>query len=221
MLKITNGKRIEVTMKPKELVALQKEQEKRKEEVRKKFGDYGEVKEKLTETLKEYKKAKDELSSYKNSVKIMSDAQNKRSYTFERMKAMAERSFKRTFKTIMSMHGLGVQCKFISDTNKLHVKVTPPNAEQPLEVKSLSGGEKSKTLIFMIYSLWDTLSCPFMGLDEWDVFLDEKARTDLEKIIVETACNRDAQFFFISPQNSSFVADEDEKIKVNILRIEK
>ena len=58
------------------------------------------------------------------------------------------------------------------------IEVVPSNDPdaKPVNLMTLSGGEKSKTLFFLIHALWTHLSCPFRGLDEWDVFMDDKAR---------------------------------------------
>ena len=43
-------------------------------------------------------------------------------------------------------------------------------------VDQLSGGEKSKTMVCLIGSLWEVQNAPFICLDEWDVGLDDDAR---------------------------------------------
>ena len=104
-------------------------------------------------------------------------------------------------------------------SNKQHtclsrIRICTSKAGDPetnkVSLTSLSGGEKSKTLFFLIHSLWQHLSCPFRGLDEWDVFMDDKARRAVEKILVDSSANMDHQFFFISPQDSIM---EDPKMK--------
>ena len=97
----------------------------------------------------------------------------------------------------------------------------------PVKLTSLSGGEKSKTLLFLIHSLWKQLASPFRALDEWDVFLDDKARRALEKVLVETCKNWDktqytnTQFFFISPQNSAYANGRDPEELVKMIKLEK
>merc|ERR1712048_509972 len=91
---------------------------------------------------------------------------------------------------------------------------TNGNAEtECVSLSSLSGGEKSKTLFFLIHALWQHLSCPFRGLDEWDVFMDDKARRAVEKILVDTSSKMHYQFFFISPQNSVLLDDAEVRKK--------
>ena len=69
---------------------------------------------------------------------------------------------------------------------------------------SLSGGERSKTLVCLINSLWSVQQPPFRCLDEWDVYLDPVARKLTEAMLVETAMTTKHQYFFISPRGSIF-----------------
>ena len=75
---------------------------------------------------------------------------------------------------------------------------------------SLSGGERSKTLVCLINALWNVQQPPFRCLDEWDVFLDHIARKNIELMLVKTALSTQRQYFFISPQGSMF-ADNSKK----------
>jgi len=76
---------------------------------------------------------------------------------------------------------------------------------------SLSGGERSKTLVCLINSLWSAQQAPMRCLDEWDVYLDAVARQNMEKMLVETASRSPFQYFFISPQGSVFCDKEFRK----------
>lgn len=101
---------------------------------------------------------------------------------------------------------------------KFKIMVNPRRgrSEESVPLASLSGGEKSKALSCLIYSLWKFHSSPFRGLDEWDVFLDEKSRKSVEEMLVEgakTLFSRRSQVFLISPQSSIY--NTPEKIKEN------
>ena len=65
----------------------------------------------------------------------------------------------------------------------------------------------------------------FQGLDEWDVFLDDKSRKDVETMLVEGAKKwSNQQFFFISPQNSAYNNPDMRKLngdRVVIMDLEK
>ena len=122
----------------------------------------------------------------------------------------------------MDIHGLKGSLKISNKRKKMAIEVCPN--EKSVNLADLSGGEKSKTLSFLIHSLWQHLSCPFRGLDEWDVGMDAKARRQVEKILVNNSTNTGFQFFFISPQESVF--NDPERIKkygdlVQTLKLEK
>merc|ERR1712241_677951 len=73
-----------------------------------------------------------------------------------------------------------------------------------VSLSSLSGGERSKTLVCLINSLWTEQQPPIRCLDEWDVFLDAVARKQIEAMLVQTALRTGHQYIFISPQGSMF-----------------
>ena len=78
------------------------------------------------------------------------------------------------------------------------------NTHRSYSLASLSGGERSKTLVCLINSLWSVQQPPLRCLDEWDVYLDALARKQMEAMLVQTALNTNHQYFFISPQGSMF-----------------
>ena len=94
---------------------------------------------------------------------------------------------------------------------RINVLVDPTKTEnQFLNLSSLSGGEKSKTLVFLIYAFYSFMGCPFRGLDEWDIFLDENARKQVENTLVEVCKKMERhQFFFITPLSSSYNTEEE------------
>jgi chromosome segregation ATPase len=55
----------------------------------------------------------------------------------------------------------------------------------------------------------------FRCLDEWDVYLDEAARTKIEEMLMEFAVASDSQYIFISPQTPTFTSS-----KVNTLTLQ-
>ena len=92
-----------------------------------------------------------------------------------------------------------------------------------VSLSSLSGGERSKTLVCLINSLWTEQQPPIRCMDEWDVFLDAVARKQIEAMLVRTALDTGHQYFFISPQGSLFAdapnsewKDLNEEMKKNI-----
>ena len=129
----------------------------------------------------------------------------------------------RDFGTTMDNHGIAGTLKIQCKSKKIAIDVKPNR--KSVNLSDLSGGEKSITLSFFIHSLWKHLSCPFRGLDEWDVGMDAKNRRLVEKILVNKSCEQDDfQYFFISPQESVF--DDPQRLKkwgdlIQTLKLEK
>lgn len=109
----------------------------------------------------------------------------------------------------MEINGMNGKLEVDAPNKTLSLEVTSKkrrnNAEQKPRVplSSLSGGERSKTLVCFIISLWEHQSPPFRCLDEWDVFLDGVARAEVEKILYSQAKQSGYQHLFISPQKTT------------------
>ena len=66
-------------------------------------------------------------------------------------------------------------------------------------VGSLSGGEKSFSMVCLIVSLWIATDMPIHMIDEFDVFMDNVNRTFALKMLVSMARRFNTQFVFLSP----------------------
>ena len=157
-------------------------------------------------------------------VERLTYSNEKRWGNFEEVEALIKREVIRNFgeKTLyFKIHG-----KMNISTKKRHLKLEmcPGESGKPVSLTSLSGGERSKTLILFINALWRTLCSPFLGLDEWDIYMDVKARNSIEQLLVESAKSLRKQTFFISPQNTIYKKEENVKRSgnlVNIITLEK
>eukprot|EP01135_Chromosphaera_perkinsii_P000982 Nk52_evm8s155 gene=Nk52_evmTU8s155 len=79
--------------------------------------------------------------------------------------------------------------------------------------KTLSGGERSFSTISFIMSLWEAMECPFRVLDEFDVFMDAvNRRASMAMLIKCAVTTRNRQYVFITPQDSSGLAQSDVKV---------
>ena len=101
------------------------------------------------------------------------------------------------------------ELEILTQKRSFNIKIIPSTGnggtKRPIPLSSLSGGEKSKTLSCLINTFWKIQPGPFKGLDEWDVFLDEKSRKVVEQMLVNSAKKHvKGQVFFISPQQSMY-----------------
>jgi len=78
------------------------------------------------------------------------------------------------------------------------------------DLTSLSGGERSKTLLCFIKGLWTFQYSPFRFMDEWNVYVDDYSRPALENMLVMHSLKNNFQCFLISPRCSD-VSDYDEE----------
>ena len=113
----------------------------------------------------------------------------------------------RDFGTTMDNHGIAGTLKIQCKTKRIAIDVKPNR--KSVNLSDLSGGEKSKTLSFFIHSLWKHLSCPFRGLDEWDVGMDAKNRRQMEKILDDKSCEQDNFQYFSSQKNQCLTIHKD------------
>jgi chromosome segregation ATPase len=73
--------------------------------------------------------------------------------------------------------------------------------------RSLSGGEKSFSVICLLLSLWEAMGCPIRCLDEFDVFMDAVNRKISMRMMIETARESDStQYILITPQDASSIS---------------
>lgn len=67
--------------------------------------------------------------------------------------------------------------------------------------RSLSGGEKSFSTVCLLMAMWNAMSSPLRGLDEFDVFMDPVNRRVAVGMLIDNARDRSTtQFILISPQ---------------------
>lgn len=94
----------------------------------------------------------------------------------------------------------------------INISVMPHKGPQELtKTINLSGGERSFTTVAFLYSLWQCTQLPFYFLDEFDVFMDKENRRRTMDVLIQHAKERsDAQFVFLTPQDMSFLSDDDD-----------
>ena len=129
-------------------------------------------------------------------------------------------------------HSLFSKCMFHSSLGQWHVQMIIYNCE--CEQSDLYSkffhctfivNEKFMKFISGNFYIYLFIFLIFQGLDEWDVFLDDKSRKDVETMLVEGAKKwSNQQFFFISPQNSAYNNPDMRKLngdRVVIMDLEK
>ncbi|KAK9498745.1 hypothetical protein O3M35_003312 [Rhynocoris fuscipes] len=121
-------------------------------------------------------------------------------------------------KILKERHFLGT-LKFDHDKKRLDIIIKPDPRAVELEspILTLSGGERSFSMVAFIMALWKNMSSPFYFLDEFDVFMDEVNRKMVMDLLINTAkSNPEHQYVFLTPHST--MAEEDSKI-INIFRM--
>ncbi|KAF6207011.1 hypothetical protein GE061_018249 [Apolygus lucorum] len=106
-----------------------------------------------------------------------------------------------SFKKILAMRSFvgEININHESKTLSLNVK-SDPNVTANTVITTLSGGERSYSMVAFIMSLWENMATPFYFLDEFDVFMDEVNRNLIMDLLMAHARrNPDKQFVFLTP----------------------
>jgi chromosome segregation ATPase len=84
----------------------------------------------------------------------------------------------------------------------------------PLDSFTQSGGERSVALMAFLLSLQQYVTCPFRGIDEFDVHMDPKNRELISKLIVSSfSRTRSEQYLAITP-GQVLIKDDDMHVIV-------
>ena len=227
-LKYCKGRKINVTKNTRELDALKKEYDKQEKEF------LSSVNGQSYEAIRDQKCSKERLVQQlqnfvdfqETNVKQVISMVQKRKKFFITMRSTSLRGISRKFTDYMERHNLlgtlipdyrnrllvvQVRPKIRVDKNDHNEVEAEESQTNNFSLVSLSGGERSKTLVCLINSLWHAQQPPMRCLDEWDVYLDAVARKQMEIMLVRTASLTRFQYLFISPQGSIFSEDEIKK----------
>jgi len=123
----------------------------------------------------------------------------------------------RTFTKQLNVRQYVGDLAFNHHDKTLYIKVNPSEGSAGAglnidrDLKSLSGGERSYTMVAFILSLWCVMDAPFRILDEFDVFMDAiNRRIAVSNIINNARVDRKNQFVFLTPLDTSNIAVGDD-----------
>mmetsp|Transcript_18798 Transcript_18798/g.52504 ORF Transcript_18798/g.52504 Transcript_18798/m.52504 type:complete len:1214 (+) Transcript_18798:218-3859(+) len=122
------------------------------------------------------------------------------------------------FDEVLNKKGSSGRLEFDHDKKMLNLVVCKDmhdEQSQQKDVKALSGGERSFATIALLLALGESLETPFRVMDEFDVFLDPKARTLVIDQLVHVAKEMShRQFIFITPQDVSHLDESTDNLKI-------
>jgi len=104
-------------------------------------------------------------------------------------------------------------------TKEMMLRVTPGShgkragQGEEVSVDRLSGGERSFTTLCMVLGLKEATNSPFLGMDEFDVFMDDANRAVSLDMLCKVLKLYPTQCIIISPHCMMIVSDTDPDIK--------
>jgi chromosome segregation ATPase len=219
-LEYCNGERLSVTKTAQQIRAEIAEYKKMDEELKKTVGaTAAEIMRNKIEAKSSREALENKIAQINHQVLQLTFMKNKRKEGFKIIRNRLGRALKREFAMLMAKHANLLGTLDVNTEHKvLNISVgrtednpTDLNVEQnKIPLSSLSGGERSKTLSCFILALWSKQLSPFRALDEWDVFLDDQARTELGNLFIEFGKATDSQYFILSPQTMAITEEMEE-----------
>lgn len=174
--------------------------------------------------FKAYYDAKNEMKGLDSMIAKLDTTIKIRGNGYKYILRSTAKTVARNFSIQLEVKGFIGVLDFNHTNRSLEVKVNPQDTykaglDVDRSLKSLSGGERSYTMISMILAFWEPMSPPFRILDEFDVFMDSVNRKiAVQNIIAFAKKDRKNQFIFLTPLSTdNIIIDED----IQILKLQK
>lgn len=168
--------------------------------------------------------AQKEMKGLNSMIETLSTTMDIRNNGYTYILRSTAKTVSRNFSIQLDVKGFIGILDFDHKGKLLEVKVNPHDTykaglDVDRSLKSLSGGERSYTMISMILAFWEPMSTPFRILDEFDVFMDSVNRKiAVQNIIAFAKKDRKNQFIFLTPLSTDNIhIDED----IQILQLQK
>ena len=164
-----------------------------------------------------YNNAKMQCEEFRNNLVYIKTSRKLRHNRFLAIKKFISIRAKRLFSSLVRRRGYRGVLKLDHEKEELDLEVDVENVGvEPSQTQrmnadkdpsALSGGEKSFSTICLLLALWDSMTSPFRGLDEFDVFMDAVNRRLAMKLIVEHSRDEHnhCQYLLISPQSTTYI----------------
>ncbi|GMF48537.1 unnamed protein product [Phytophthora fragariaefolia] len=130
-----------------------------------------------------------------------------RKLTWDRLRTAISRRTSIEFSKYMGYNNFVGKLKFRHDQQRLEITVLQndkgaTSASQMIDMKELSGGERSYAQISLLLALGKRSECPFRIMDEFDVFMDAVNRDMTIQLLADAAKNEDKKQFILVTPNS-------------------
>ena len=118
------------------------------------------------------------------------------------------------FPIVLPLRNYNGHLKFKLEKEEVHISVEPrpegghedtqnsQGGAKKGNTSTLSGGERSLTMVSFMMALWEAMECPFRCLDEFDVFIDSSSRKIAIRTLIEGARKMSNRQFILLSQRS-------------------
>ena len=167
---------------------------------------------------KEYKslmEKKDTLNSEKEDILVMmNEIESKKKELFMKTFEVINENFRRTFKMLSTKGDTFLEIEDPKDlfNNGVLIKVRI-SGKKFLDIRSLSGGEKTLTALAFIFAIQEHEPASFYVLDEVDAALDKRNSEKLSKLLNEYS--KRAQYLLIS-HNDGIISEAENLYGVSM-----
>jgi len=174
-----------------------------------------------------YERTKQDLMDLEQMLMALTLAINRRKKGYSLILRATSQMVLYNFTTQLSVRNFVGALEFEHKEKTLIIKVNPSDDASGAsgglnidrDLKSLSGGERSFTLVAFILSLWNVMDSPFRILDEFDVFMDAvNRRISVSNIINYARDDRKNQFVFLTPLDTANIQVNDD---LKIIKLKK
>jgi len=180
-----------------------------------------------SDAMEKYKRAmgtlsqkRELVSETKDKLYVLEEDLAERRKKWRKFRKFLEKSTGSKFRELLAVNNYNGSSSFDHESKTLSVAVSKEKDKACRnDVKALSGGERSYCTICLLLALGEKLENPFRIMDEFDVFLDAKARRLVLQMLIELAKTKMShrQFIFITPQDLNGI-NQDEKLKIHSLK---
>jgi len=222
-MKFSNGKKPTVNLHGKEVEAMIEEARRKKAEFMEtmKGQTIEDIEKQMAIKERQVKMLTEGISELTDQLRKLEEMVDRRRRLTIKLRSAMFRQVSRNFTTEMENCNLDAKMQIEYKNKSIEIYAKPRTSEngclivEPMSLSTLSGGERSKTLLCFIKGLWTFQYSPFRFMDEWNVYVDECARPALENMLVMHSLKNSFQCFLISPMKSdvkNFNEEEQECI---------
>ncbi|SCU88818.1 LADA_0E12222g1_1 [Lachancea dasiensis] len=158
-----------------------------------------------------YNNAVTKYAEIETAIKQVNDSIKRRLQSLSYAKADTCGTADLDFKESLRFRNLSGGLNFDFNKKTLNMLLKTPNDEQPRNVDTFSGGEKSFAQTSLLLATWRPMRSRVIALDEFDVFMDQIYREIGSKLIMTKLSKEErTQTIIITPQDIGKIANFDD-----------